>query len=177
MAKENKDKIYDEVEKFLIYEMGDYMDKLGAKHTFGRIFGLLLVSDDAQSLTEISKKVNLSKPAVSTIVKNGVQLDFFTKVFKNESPREDFYSVKYDFLDMMLDPGIHKLTMMLDKIQSAIEMIEKSDEDIPSDDKLKKSYKKLKYIHSAYALMLKEYTHFTKDLKNKLIELRKQIEE
>ena len=106
-----------EVEDHIANEFGHYLEMMGAKATLGRIWGLLLTQSKPMSLKDIAFRLNVSKPAVSTTIKIGAQLELFKKVYNPEFPRESFYEVKVEFMEMIIDPGLKKLKILTDQVK------------------------------------------------------------
>ncbi len=171
--KQNKSKeLYNKVENYLVDEVGNYVEFVGGKALLGRIFGLLMIQGDPISLKDISRKLNVSKPAVSNTLNIGLQAELFKKVYNPDYPREGFYKVGVDFLEMMIDPGLKKLSLLRDKISEALKIMEESDIDIESDENIKSIYERTKYLCEAFEILLDEYNKFGDRIKERLKQLK-----
>lgn len=161
-----------ETQDLITNEFGDYFEFLGAKRLLGRIFGLLLAHNKPVSLSEIAEKLKISKPAISTTMKYGLQGEMFKKVYVHENPREYFYTMGIDFMEMMIDPGIKKMRMLIDRITDAKRFVEKSGSLQSKDNDLTELYDRLVYLEKAFGIVLDEYHIFGKSVRAKLSDLR-----
>jgi DNA-binding transcriptional regulator GbsR (MarR family) len=155
-TKGNKDNL-EKVQDYLIDELGHYVDSLGGRVLLGRIWGLLLTSPEPVSLKEISAKLNVSKPAVSSTVNIGLQYGVFTKYYHNEYPRENFVRLKYDSLEMLVNPGRKKLENLYDKFKKGVELIDNMDIDNKEKEDLESIHVRMKYITECFKIFLDEY--------------------
>ena len=172
MAKK-KIELKEEVEKLIIDEFGNYLEQIGGKTLMGRIWGLLITKSEPISLTEIAKNLHVSKPAVSTIINIAVQIGVFKKVYVQDYPRENFYQLDIDSMAMMIDPGIQKMQLLLDKFEKAISSMESSKELIKKNEDLNKLYKRLNFIKKSAEIVLEEYYIFGDKVKARILNLKK----
>lgn len=170
-------KFFNETEDYVINSITEYMEFVGAQTTMGRIFGLLLTKSDPMSLSEITIKLGLSKPSISNSLKSGLAINMFRKVYKPEAPREDFYTMSDDFVELMLDPGLAKLDMLNKKFAEIIKKMDKNKEMIDADPELSKLYNKLKYHYLSFEILIDEYQELCKRLNTKLKDLKKQYKD
>lgn len=167
--KQNFDNLRRNVEDYLITQFSDYMESAGAKVMLGRIFGLLLTSYEPLSLSEIAERLQVSKPAVSNTIKLGVHTNMFKKVYNPDFPREDFYEMKVDFLEMMLDPGFYKLEYLKSSLEKSINMINSEDYESEEYSKFKE---RLDWVTTSFNIMLEEYELFSERIKKRFQELK-----
>ncbi len=167
---------YRETQDLITNEFGDYFEFLGAKRLLGRIFGLLIANSKPVSLKEIAEKLKISKPAISTTIKYGMQTEMFKKVYVPENPREYFYTMGIDFMEMMIDPGLKKMQMFIDRISDVIKFVENSGSLNAKDADLMELYERLKYLEKAFGIVLGEYHIFGKRVRQKLSDLRDNID-
>lgn len=158
------EELLNEVENFLITEFGRYLELLGSKALLGRIWGLLITRTQPISLKEITEKLKVSKPAISTNINIAVQLGIIRKVYMPEYPRESFFKVEDDYVAMMIDPGLHKLDIFIDQCKKAIGMLENSGLDFKSDNKLNDLYERLLVIKKGFDILQEEYNIFAEKL-------------
>lgn len=172
----NKDysNIRREVEDYLINQFSDYMESVGVKVLLGRIFGLLISSSEPLSLTQIADRLRVTKPAVSNTIKLGLHTKMFKKVRNQDSPREDFYEMKIDFLNMMLEPGTQKFNFLKETSENAIKIISEIDSD---DDEYLKLKSRIEYIDISFKIIQEEYKTFVERIKYRFSELKERGEE
>ncbi|MDA3844584.1 MAG: hypothetical protein PF588_09480 [Candidatus Kapabacteria bacterium] len=171
MSTTNHDKLLLEVEEYMTEEFANYFDKMGAKRLFGRIFGLLIVQLRPISLKECAAKLKVSKPAVSTTMNMGVQMDMFLKTQHPDFPRESFYSIGIEFMEMIIDPGIAKLNMLNDKIWNAMRMLQESK--YAKDSEIKKISERVEHLYKGFNVTIEEYKIFGDKIKQRIRDLHK----
>lgn len=164
--------LYNEVENLLVNECGNYFEFIGSKAIIGRIFGLLISHTEPVSLKEISDKLNISKPSASNNLRFGLQIEMFKKVYHSEFPREDFYILGVEFMEMLIDPGLKKLTLLSEKFVYAKKILDVHLTEVEKDEQLSKLYKKLDYLIVAFKILLEEYKKFGDTIQQRLSKLR-----
>lgn len=167
--------IYNKTQNILIDECGNYFEFIGAKAIIGRIFGLLISQSDPMSLKEISEVLKISKPAASNNLRYGLQVELFRKVYNSDLPREDFYMLGLDFMEMLIDPGLKKLKLLSEKFYQAKQNLDQNFDDIKDDDGLMNLYNRLSYLIKAFDILLEEYKDFGSRIQQRLSKLRKEI--
>jgi DNA-binding transcriptional regulator GbsR (MarR family) len=170
----NDKKVYEKTENILIEECGNYFEYLGAKPLLGRIFGYLVSKSEPVSLKEIAVKLQISKPSASNNLRYGVHSEMFKKVYNSDVPREDFYMLGIDFMEMMIDPGIKKLSLLGEKFNEAKKFLDENYEKIKDDEKSMLLYKRLSYLVKAFKVLLEEYHVFGEKIQERLKELKKE---
>ena len=165
--------IKSEVEMKLASEFGNYMETLGVKHLFGRICGLLIAQVDPISLKEIAEKLEVSKPAVSTTVKIGIELGMIQKSYNPKMPREYFFSINMNSMEMIIDPGLKKLDLFNRKIEIALNQLEDHGEIVKKDDELRQLSDTLKWFHQTFQIIYDEYIIYGKRVKERINNLKK----
>ena len=171
----NKENITDKIEDYMVSEIGEFFEFAGSKNITGRIYGLLMSHNEPMSLKEISEKLHLSKSSVSTNIRIGVQMELFKKVYVKGQPREDFYEVANDFVDLVTRPGIKKLELLTAKINGARDILEQSASEIKNDDKLKALYKKIMYLDRSFEVFNEEYKKFAERVEARTNLLKEEI--
>jgi DNA-binding transcriptional regulator GbsR (MarR family) len=166
----DKEKIK-KIQDYIIEETTHYMEFVGAKKMIGRVFGLLMSHVGAMSLSEMSERLQVSKPAVSNTMKIGVQSELFRKRFNPDSPREDYYELSKDWLSMIIDPGLKKLSIFIENYQKGLDKINEETDNNPQGY-LKELYEKLEYTVRALHIVVEEYEKFGKSLNQRLKEIK-----
>jgi DNA-binding transcriptional regulator GbsR (MarR family) len=81
-------------EKHFIEDIGLFFEQMGMPRMAGRILGLLLISDPpAQSITELSEKLQASKSSISMMARLLVENGLIERV-ASPVPRRDYYRFK-----------------------------------------------------------------------------------
>jgi len=126
-----------------IDRMGLALESEGLPRTAGRIFGLLLVSEDCRSLNEIATKLHVSKASVST---NARLLEQRGVLERNSRPgdRRDYYRVQPDLLS-------HTMAQRLQRWQRFHEAIGDARTKLPI--RSRKVLKRLEDYDSAYTFL------------------------
>ena len=84
----------------LIESMGSLFEDFGVSPIAGRIFGLLLYSDDAVSLIQISKELSLSKASVSINIRLLERMGYCRKTAAGGG-RQHFYILRENYLEIV----------------------------------------------------------------------------
>lgn len=171
----NTKEIKNEIELKLATEFGNYMELLGVKHLFGRIWGLLMAQNEPISLKEIAEKLEVSKPAVSTTIKIGLELGLIQKSYNPKMPREYFFSLNMLSMDMIIDPGLKKLDMFSKKIQAALKHLQDHGEIIDTDSELKKLKETLLVLTETFKIIYDEYVIYGNRVKERIKELKENM--
>jgi DNA-binding transcriptional regulator GbsR (MarR family) len=85
-----------------IERMGVVLESDGLPRIAGRIFALLLVSEDARSLDDLAAELQVSKGSVSTNARLLEQRDLLERVCR-PADRRDYYSVPADLFAHTMD--------------------------------------------------------------------------
>ena len=75
-----------------IERMGLAIERMGLSRTFGRLFGLLMVSDRPLSLDEMVERLHVSKASVSTNARSCEQMGLARRVGVR-GDRRDYYEI------------------------------------------------------------------------------------
>ncbi|MFP4529154.1 MAG: hypothetical protein ACLFQX_11415, partial [Candidatus Kapaibacterium sp.] len=137
--------IIHEVQDYLMNEYGHYFESLGAKGLLGRIFGLLAAHPGPMSLKSLAVALHVSKPAVSTTVKYGLDSGIIKKVYIKEYPRENFFEIRSDLTQTMIEPGFRKLSIMNEKLGNALDMIRRRGAEGESVDEIRDRIESIKF--------------------------------
>ncbi|AJY77580.1 transcriptional regulator [Paenibacillus beijingensis] len=85
-----------EAENVIIDAIADTMDQYGVTHSIGRLYGVMYLSDSPMTLDEMSDKLGLSKPRMSTAVHSLIDIHMIQKVWR-KGERKDLYEAEKDF--------------------------------------------------------------------------------
>lgn len=160
----------EKVEDYLVNEVASYLEFVGAKAMLGRVFGLMISQTEPTSLTNIADRLKVSKPAISNTLQLGLQAGLFTKVYMPDSPREGFYQVTIDFMQMLIDPSLKKLNMLVEKMEEAKQML--IDEDYSKSESTVQLYNRLDHLVQAFYILLDEYKEFGDRITKRIEELK-----
>ncbi len=173
MNEQKEKKLVNKVEDYLIHEFGRYLDSIGAKTIMGRIWGLLLARGEPVSLKEMAEKLNLSKASVSNYAGIGAYLGVFRKTYNPDLPRENFYEIRFeDAMDMMIDPGIKKLSSLADKFEKSGKKIE-SFPDFEESESLKELHTRMTHMKAIFDIVIEEYEKFGDKIRKRMEKLKK----
>lgn len=79
----------------IIEKFGFYFDEIGMNKTYGRLFGLFMVSAEPISMSQIIDILKISKSTASTELRRLLQMGYIEKVLV-EQERADFYRLVKD---------------------------------------------------------------------------------
>jgi DNA-binding transcriptional regulator GbsR (MarR family) len=103
-------------EMHFIEDIGLFFEQMGMPRMAGRILGVLLIAEPpAQSITDISERLNASKSSISIMARLLVEDGLIERV-ASPVPRRDFYRFKpggwmlYMRQWLALMAGLHKIT-------------------------------------------------------------------
>lgn len=166
----DNDKVYEILKNFeesLTEGFAGYLDSIGGKPLMGRIWGLLCSRMEPVSLSEISRILRISKPAVSNTINQAVSLGLIRKVYKPEFPRENFFSSETDSIDFMFKAAETKTNLILAVMDKSLKILNDS-ELMPGDERIKDRYNKVMRTRMIFDLIRNEYQNFIVRVKEKL---------
>lgn len=103
----------------LIEAFGLYFERYGLARIIGRIYGLLLITDQPNlGLDDLTQELGISKASASTGVRHLVQFGLVTKASR-PADRRDYYEAAADGYSGALVTGIQKLLEMTDLLHRA----------------------------------------------------------
>jgi DNA-binding transcriptional regulator GbsR (MarR family) len=126
-----------------IDRMGRALESEGLPRTAGRIFGLLLVSEDCRSLDEMATQLHVSKASVSTNARLLEQRGVLERNSRR-SDRRDYYRVQPDLFS-------HTMAQRLQRWQQFHEAIGDARTQLPI--RSRKVLKRLEDYDSAYTFL------------------------
>ena len=156
--------------------MGNYIESLSGKALLGRVWGLLLTSPKPVSLKEISRKLKVSKPAISSAVNIGLQYGVFKKQYNPDFPRENFMQLRYNSLDMLINPGNKKLNYLYEIFSDGVKLIEEMGIKNEKDWELISLYNPMKYLKECFKIFLYEYEKMSEIVLGKIKELSRKYD-
>lgn len=169
----NNDNKAEQVKEFVIDEFGHFFDRLGAKGLIGRIWALLLSEKESVSLKTIASKLRVSKPAVSATLQSVEYMEIFEKRYNPDFPRENFYELKYDSLDHMVEAGDKKMKMIVATLSATIQKIENIYEGENKPEEIKTLCMRLNYMLNVYKIFDEEYAEFGRRAKERILKIKK----
>ena len=126
-----------------VERMGVALESDGLPRIAGRIFGLLLVSEDARSLDDLAAELRVSKGSVSTNARLLEQRGLLERVCR-PADRRDYYSVRPDLF-------IHTMAQRLTRWQRFHEAIRAARTSLPIRSQEVRD--RLEEYEQAYAFM------------------------
>nr|WP_245534000.1 GbsR/MarR family transcriptional regulator [Effusibacillus pohliae] len=100
------------------------MDLYGVTPSVGRLYGVMYFSDKPMSLDEMSKKMGMSKPSMSTGIHSLLEIDMVQKVWQ-KGVRKDLYEAEKDFFKSFVSFFCKKWNREITVNLEAIEQSEK----------------------------------------------------
>jgi DNA-binding transcriptional regulator GbsR (MarR family) len=86
----------EEAETLVIDAIAETMDLYGVTPTIGRLYGVMYMSEDPMTLDEMSSRLGMSKPRMSTGVHSLMEIQMIQKVWR-KGERKDLYEAEKDF--------------------------------------------------------------------------------
>ena len=138
-------------EKKIIEKFGIYFDEIGLNKTYGRIFGLFMISQKPLSMSEVIEALQISKSTASNELRRLLMMGYLEKVsFSGE--RSDFYQL----VENVWQVHFHKKMEIIDKLSSIIELV---------PVKERKKFKNLKnmseycaFMQNKLSMLIQEFT-------------------
>lgn len=161
----------EKIQDFLINEMGNYVESLSGRALLGRIWGLLLTSPEPVSFKEMSRKLKVSKPAISSTVNIGLQYGVFKKFYNPEFPRENFMQLRYNSMEMLINPGIKKLNYLYEVFSDGVKLMEGMGIKNEKNMELIIMYNRMNYLKECFKIFLDEYEKMSEIVVEKIREL------
>ena len=118
-----------ESEDIMISAIAQSMVVYGVSPSVGRIYGVLYFSDEPMTLDQIKDEVAMSKASVSNGIRELIDTEMVTKVWK-KGERKDHYIAEKDFLDNFLNYFVKMIRLERSLIAKAVEQAEPSIEEI-----------------------------------------------
>ncbi|GAB3803941.1 GbsR/MarR family transcriptional regulator [Virgibacillus kimchii] len=119
----------EETQDILISAIAQSMVAYGVSPSVGRIYGVLYFSDEPLTLDEIKEQVSMSKASVSNGVRELMDTEMVTKVWK-KGQRKDHFIAEKDFLNNFLNYFVKQIRLERSLIAKAIEQTEDSIKEI-----------------------------------------------
>lgn len=119
----------EETQDILVSAIGQSMVAYGVSPSVGRIYAILYFSDEPLTLDEIKDQVAMSKASVSNGVRELIDTEMVTKVWK-KGQRKDHFRAEMDFLNNFLNFFVKMIRMERGIISKAIDQTEDSIKDI-----------------------------------------------
>lgn len=157
--------ILKEAETVIIDAIADTMDLYGVTHSIGRLYGVMYLSDSPMTLDEMSDKLGMSKPRMSTAVHSLIDIYMIQKVWR-KGERKDLFEAEKDFFRSFISLFCMKwereISVNLEAITKANEKLAilTTVEGVPDDirDKAQKHVKQLEESIQYY-YWLKKLVH------------------
>lgn len=167
----------EELEMYMTEGLANYFDSVGGKPLVGRIWGLLSSAPGPVSLSDIARKLNVSKPAVSNTINQVVSsLDLFQKVYMPDYPRESFYTSNFVSLDYLYKASEKKIQSFRKILEKAIEIIDKNREAVQEHEGLRKVSDNIHKTKILFEFISDEYSNFLEKISQKIKLLEKSGE-
>lgn len=124
-------------------EMGNLFEQFGTNSILGRIFGLLLISEDPLSLEEIAQKLSLSKASISIQIRMLEEMGYCKKLPKT-SDRKNYYILNENYLELTY---LHRIKMQERYIMTVENILGKLPNNDLSYKLIKERLSQLKSFH------------------------------
>lgn len=161
----NEHESIEQARDIMISAIAQSMVIYGVTPSVGRIYGVLYFSSEPLTLDEIKDQVAMSKASVSNGMRELLETDMVTKVWK-KGDRKDHYVAEKDYLRNFITYFINKIRQERNLIMKATEQVEPALEKImleTSDEQVKeKAAKDLALIKNSY-----DYFDWTMRLANR----------
>ncbi|UYZ15616.1 GbsR/MarR family transcriptional regulator [Brevibacillus sp. WF146] len=141
------------------------MDLYGVTPSIGRLYGVMYFSEEPMTLDEMSKKLGMSKPRMSTGVHQLLEIYMIQKVWK-KGERKDLYEAEKDFFSSFISFFCKKwereITVNLAAIDKSMEKLQVllnfPDVPVPIQQKARKNLQQLEESIQYYQ-WLKKLVH------------------
>jgi len=155
----------EEAETLVIDAIAETMDLYGVTPSIGRLYGVMYLSENPMTLDEMSEKLGMSKPRMSTAVHSLMEIYMIQKVWK-KGERKDLYEAEKDFFKSFISFFCKKwdreISVNLEAIEKSLEKLKAliASPDVP-DAILHKAQKNLQQLEEStqYYLWLKKLVH------------------
>lgn len=109
----------------IVETMGLLTEAEGMSRIMGRIFGFLLLCEEAQSLDDMAVALNVSKASISTDARRLEDMGFLMRVSR-PGDRRDYYELAGDFMERSMRRQIEKIRKLRDAMREAQDGLEAS---------------------------------------------------
>ncbi|UFJ39160.1 GbsR/MarR family transcriptional regulator [Brevibacillus humidisoli] len=156
-----------EAEELVIDAISETMDLYGVTPSIGRLYGVMYFTDEPLTLDQMSSKMGMSKPSMSTSIRALQQIDMVHKVWQ-KGVRKDLYSAEKDFFKSFISffckkwnreievnmeaikKAEEKLKMILDDPSAPVGIYKKAKADMELLDWSKKYYQWLEKLIASF---------------------------
>ncbi|WP_188207721.1 GbsR/MarR family transcriptional regulator [Alkalibacillus aidingensis] len=112
----------------------------GVSPSVGRIYGVLYFSDEPMTLDEIKDQVAMSKASVSNGIRELIETEMVTKVWK-KGERKDHFIAEKDFLRNFINFFVKMLRLERNLIMKAVDQTEPTIQEIANETNDEKAEK------------------------------------
>lgn len=134
MEKNDPSKKIEEMQDVLISAIAQTMVLYGVTVSVGRIYGVLYFSDAPMTIDEIKEEVAMSKASVSNGLRELLETEMVSKVWK-KGERKDHYIAEKDFIRNLQTFLVKKLRQERTLLYKAIEQAKPVFRDIAQDER------------------------------------------
>ncbi|MFA8439633.1 GbsR/MarR family transcriptional regulator [Pueribacillus sp. YX66] len=150
MEKNNHSSKIEEMQDVIISAIAQTMVIYGVSVSVGRIYGVLYFSDVPMTIDEIKDEVAMSKASVSNGLRELLEIEMVSKVWK-KGERKDHFIAEKDFIRNLLTFLVKNLrqerTLLYKAIEQAKPVFDRISNDTSIDEKFREQAKQnLKYI-------------------------------
>lgn len=102
-----------------IEKAGVALERLGMSRTFGRLFGLLMVSDRSLSLGDAAGLLGVSKASISTNARLAEELGLVRRVSRR-GDRRDYYEIQPECFERLTTRRLASIRQMADLAEEGL---------------------------------------------------------
>ncbi len=102
----------------IVETMGLLTEAEGMSRIMGRIFGLMLISEDSLSLDDMAAKLGVSKASISTDARRLEHMGFLVRVSR-PGDRRDYYELAADFMLRSMRRQVERIRKLRDAMHDA----------------------------------------------------------
>lgn len=103
--------------------MGRHFDEEGIPRIAGRLFGLLMLTEEACSLDDLAERLRVSKGSVSSNARLLENLGIIERVTR-PGDRRDYYQMAGDMSARLLERQIERVKLFLERIRGSRQRLE-----------------------------------------------------
>jgi DNA-binding transcriptional regulator GbsR (MarR family) len=141
-------------EKHFIEDIGLFFEQIGMPRMAGRILGVLLIADPpAQSINELTEKLQASKSAISIMTRYLVEKELIERVAA-PIPRRDYYRFKPGGWVLYMREWLGLMTALHQITERGLALMRDKPEDLQT--RLKEAHDLFSMIEERFPAILKE---------------------
>jgi DNA-binding transcriptional regulator GbsR (MarR family) len=163
-----------EAEQFFVNQFGSLFGAYGYNSLVGRIIALLFINGGPLSLEEISKKLKISKPAVSKDIRIAINSGMVSRVHDQAFPHQAFFQAEHNFAEILNKSIVQRFAQKSDIIKQTLDKVQ-TPKSRPASAELEHLRHRLQTFLRVFEIVQEEYVTLGQNVEKRLNKLLKKV--